>query len=78
MNQVLEKYDAPFTEVSIESVLLDADLFVKYRSPEKAFSLLRESMERSPRSIPLREKMREICISQKNLDEAAKQCLALG
>jgi len=77
MNQVLEQFAAPFTEVSIESVLLDADLFVKYRSPEKAFSLLRESMERSPRSISLREKMREICISQKNLDEAAKQCLAL-
>ena len=77
MNQVLEQYAAPFTEVSIESVLLDADLFVKYRSPEKAFFLLRESMERSPRSIALREKMREICISQKILDEAAKQCLAL-
>ena len=77
MNHALEQFAAPFTEVSIESVLLDADLFVKYRSPEKAFSLLYESMERSPRSIPLREKMREICISQKNLDEAAKQCLAL-
>ena len=77
MSQVLEHAALPFTEVSIESVLLDADLFVKYRSPEKAFSLLRESMERSPRSIALREKMREICISQKNLDEAAKQCLAL-
>ncbi len=77
MDHVLEQFAAPFTEVSIESVLLDADLFVKYRSPEKAFSLLNESMERSPRSIPLREKMREICISQKHLDEAAKQCLAL-
>ncbi|MGI8788572.1 MAG: DUF4388 domain-containing protein [Pyrinomonadaceae bacterium] len=77
MNEVLEQPAAPFTEVSIESILLDADLFVKYRSPEKAFSLLRECMERSPRSIALREKMREICISQKNLDEAAKQCLAL-
>ncbi len=77
MNHLTEQYAAPFSEVSIESVLLDADLFVKYRSPEKAFSLLRESMERSPRSIPLREKMRDICISQKNLDEAAKQCLAL-
>lgn len=77
MNQVLEAPAAPFTEISIESILLDADLFVKYRSPEKAFSLLRECMERSPRSIPLREKMREVCISQKNLDEAAKQCLAL-
>jgi tetratricopeptide (TPR) repeat protein len=77
MNQVLESPAGPFSEVSIESVLLDADLFVKYRSPEKAFSLLRESIERSPRSIPLREKMRDICVSQKNLDEAARQCLAL-
>lgn len=77
MNQVLETAEVPFSQGSIESVLLDADLFVKYRSPEKAFKLLRDSMERSPRSINLREKMREICISQKNLDEAAKQCLAL-
>lgn len=77
MNQVLESPSVPFSEVSIESVLLDADLFVKYRSPEKAFALLRESIERSPRSIPLREKMRDICVSQKNLDEAARQCLAL-
>src|SRR5207244_13204983 len=63
--------------VSLESVLLDADLFIKYSSPEKAFTLLRESLERSPRSIPLREKMRDICVKQRNLDEAAKQCLAL-
>ncbi|MCA1588935.1 MAG: DUF4388 domain-containing protein [Acidobacteria bacterium] len=69
--------ETPVTEVSIESVLLDADLFVKYASSEKAFALLRESLDRSPRSIPLREKMRDICIKQKNLNEAAKQCLAL-
>jgi tetratricopeptide (TPR) repeat protein len=77
MNQVLESGAVPFSEVSIESVLLDADLFVKYSSPEKAFSLLRESIERSPRSISLREKMRDICVKQKNLNEAARQCLAL-
>lgn len=78
MNEVLEKpAEIPFSQTSIESVLLDADLFLKYRSPEKAFALLRESIERSPRSIPLREKMRDICISQKNLTEAARQCLAL-
>src|SRR3982750_4275588 len=65
------------TEVSIESVLLDADLFVKYSSAEKAFKLLHDSLERSPRSIALREKLRDICIKQKNLNEAAKQCLAL-
>jgi hypothetical protein len=63
--------------MSIESVLLDADLFVKYRSPEKAFALLNDSLERSPRSISLREKLRDISIRQKNLNEAAKQCLAL-
>lgn len=73
---VLEKREI-LTEVSIESVLLDADLFVKYRSPEKAFALLHDSLERSPRSISLREKLRDISIQQKNLNEAAKQCLAL-
>lgn len=77
MSQVLENPSVPVSQVSIESVLLDADLFVKYRSPEKAFQLLRDSIERSPRSISLREKMRDICITQKNLDEAARQCLAL-
>jgi Domain of unknown function (DUF4388) len=77
MNQVLETGTAPVSETTIESVLLDADLFVKYSSPEKAFLLLRSSLERSPRSIALREKMRDICVRQKNLNEAAKQCLAL-
>lgn len=92
MNQLLEEkanesdravgrssstYAPSFSEVSVESVLLDADLFVKYRSVEKAFILLQESIERSPRSIPLREKLREIAISHKNLTEAARQCLAL-
>ncbi len=77
MTQVLEIGTAPVSETTIESVLLDADLFVKYSSPEKAFMLLRASLERSPRSIGLREKMRDICVRQKNLNEAAKQCLAL-
>ncbi len=77
MTAVLEKPAVPMSEVSIESVLLDADLFVKYRSPEKAYKLLRDCLERSPRSIDLREKLRDICIKQKNLNEAARQCLAL-
>src|ERR1041385_3128818 len=77
MNQVLAEPQLLVSETTIESVLLDADLFVKYSSPERAFMLLRESLERSPRSIPLREKMRDICVKQRNLDEAARQCLAL-
>lgn len=77
MNQVSERPGVPVSEVSIESVLLDADLFIKYSSPEKANGLLRDAIERSPRSIALREKMRDICIKHKNLTEAARQCLAL-
>lgn len=77
MDQAVIEPTIPFTETSIESVLLDADLFVKYSSPEKAFELLRDTIERSPRSIGLREKMRDICVRQKNLNEAARQCLAL-
>jgi tetratricopeptide (TPR) repeat protein len=74
---VLVEKQFPLTNLSIESVLLDADLFLKYQSAEKAFELLRTAIERSPRSIPLREKMREICIATKNFHEAARQCLAL-
>lgn len=77
MKEISETTASPFSEVSIESVLLDADLFVKYSSPEKAFQILKESLERSPRSISLREKMRDICVKQRNLNEAARQCLAL-
>lgn len=77
LDEIEEQGEVPFTEVSIESILLDADLFVKYKSPEKAFRLLRNSIDRSPRSIPLREKLREISISNKNSSEAARQCLAL-
>ncbi|MCC6452825.1 MAG: DUF4388 domain-containing protein [Acidobacteria bacterium] len=77
MSQYVADAATPFTETTIESVLLDADLFVKYSSPERAFDLLRDAIDRSPRSIGLREKMRDICVRQKNLNEAARQCLAL-
>ena len=77
MSHAIAEPMVPVSEITIESVLLDADLFVKYSSPEKAFELLRSSLERSPRSIALREKMRDICVKQKNLNEGARQCLAL-
>ena len=74
----MSQVSSTFTDVSIETVLLDTELFVKYRSPEKAIALLKLSIERSPRSIQLREKLREICSQQVNLTEAARQCLALA
>ena len=61
----------------VEAALLDAELFMKYNAPEKAIKCLRSAMERNSRSVPLRERLREIC-SAKHPDEAARQCLALA
>lgn len=62
----------------VDAALLDAELFVKYRAPERAIKRLRLALERAPRSIQLRERLREIAASHKHLDEAARQCLALA
>ncbi|HEX8354263.1 MAG TPA: DUF4388 domain-containing protein, partial [Pyrinomonadaceae bacterium] len=64
-------------EESIEAALLDADLFVKYKSPGRAVERLQESIAHWPRSIVLREKLREVAFSHGLEDEAARQCLVL-
>ena len=62
----------------VDNALLDAELFIKYQAPERAIKRLRTALEGNPRSIPLRERMREICIVNRQTDEAARQCLALA
>src|SRR5213595_498950 len=62
----------------VETALLDAELFIKYGSPDRAMKRLKKGLERSPRSIALRERMREIAASHKHADEAARHCLALA
>ncbi|SRR5258705_200788 len=62
----------------VEAALLDAELFVKYKAPEKAIKRLRTALEGNPRSLSLRERLREIFATQKQADEAARQCLALA
>jgi tetratricopeptide (TPR) repeat protein len=62
----------------IEAALLDAELFMKYQAPERAIKRLRTALEVNSRSIKLRERLREICASNKQLEEAARQCLALA
>lgn len=64
-------------EESIEAALLDADLFVKYKSTQRAVERLQEAIAHWPRSIVLREKLREIAFSHGLEDEAARQCLVL-
>ena len=64
-------------EESVEAALLDADLFVKYKSPQRAVDRLQEAIAHQPRSIVLREKLREIAFSHGVPEEAARQCLVL-
>jgi len=62
----------------IEAALLDAELFIKYNAPERAIKRLRAALEVNSRSIKLRERLREVCATRKQVEEAARQCLALA
>jgi tetratricopeptide (TPR) repeat protein len=62
----------------IDAALLDAELFIKYHAPEKAIKRIKTALERNPRSIPLRERLREIATTHKHTEEAARQGLALA
>src|SRR5919199_3323178 len=64
-------------ESEVETALLDAELFIKYQAPERAVKRLRDALQQNPRSIQLRERLREIA-SRKHPEEAARQCLALA
>ena len=69
-------YKEPIGEV--ETALLDAELFIKYGSPDRALKRMRTALARSPGSIPLRERMREVAAANKHPEEAARHCLALA
>jgi hypothetical protein len=74
----MDKKEKPKSvEESVEGALLDADLFVKYRSPERAIARLQDAVAHHPRSIVLREKLREVAVTHRREDEAARQCLVL-
>src|SRR5689334_24886890 len=62
----------------IEAALLDAELFIKYNAPERAIKRLRAALEVNSRSIKLRERLREVCGSYQQAEEAARHCLALA
>ena len=62
----------------VEAALLDAELFMKYQAPDRAIKRLRTALEVNSRSVKLRERLREICATHKQNEEAARQCLALA
>jgi tetratricopeptide (TPR) repeat protein len=65
-------------ETEVDAALLDAELFVKYGAMEKALKRLQTALLSRPRSIILRERVREIASASKRMEEAARQCLALA
>ncbi len=65
-------------EGEIETAILDADLFIKYKAPDRAIRRLRFALEGHPRSIRLRERLREVADTNKHPEESARQCLALA
>lgn len=78
-SRLMSVTDSPTEHLSeVEAALLDAELFMKYQSADRAIKRLRTALEVNNRSIKLRERLREICISQKLSEEAARQCLTLA
>ena len=64
--------------IDVESVILDAELLIKYHLPERGIIALESALDRHPTNIRLREKLLELYVAQKMLDQAASQCVALS
>jgi Domain of unknown function (DUF4388) len=64
--------------IDVESVILDAELLIKYHLPERGIVALESSLDRHPTNVRLREKLLELYVAQKMLDQAAGQCVALS
>lgn len=64
--------------IEVESVILDAELLIKYHMPERGIAALEQALDRHPTNIRLREKLLELYVQNQMLDQAAGQCLALS
>ena len=66
------------SQTEVETALLDAELFIKYGAPDRAIKSLQSALVSRPRSVLLRERLREIASSNNRPEEAARQCLSLA
>lgn len=76
--RVVMKDAATSRNEEIEAALLDAELFLKYKSPRRAMQRLATAVKSQPHSIKLRESLREIAAACGEREESARQCLALA
>src|SRR5437867_11052479 len=65
-------------ELDIESVILDAELLIKYNMPERGIAALEQAVDHKPENVRLREKLRALYLERSLTDQAASQCLALS
>jgi tetratricopeptide (TPR) repeat protein len=65
-------------ELDVESVILDAELLIKYNMPERGIAALEQAVDKKPENIRLREKLRSLYLEHNQADQAASQCLALS
>jgi tetratricopeptide (TPR) repeat protein len=65
-------------DLDIESVILDAELLIKYNMPERGIAALEQAVDYKPESIRLREKLRDLYLERGQADLAASQYLALS
>lgn len=62
----------------VEDALIDAELFMKYRMPDRAVSKLREVAVLYPANTDLRWKLSELFLEQKLVQAAAEELVALA
>src|SRR5688500_1364701 len=62
----------------VEAARPDAERSRQSQAARRAIQRLRTALDLNTRSIKLRERLREICASHKQVEEAARQCLALA
>jgi hypothetical protein len=62
----------------VDDALIDAELFMKYRMPDRAVSKLREVAVLYPANTDLRWKLSELFLEQKLLQAAAEELVALA
>lgn len=65
-------------DLGVESALIDAELFLKYKAPDRAVKCLRDAIDKTPHSVRLREALRDTAKFCNYAGEAARQCLALA
>ncbi|MBL8151607.1 MAG: DUF4388 domain-containing protein [Blastocatellia bacterium] len=65
-------------KIAVDNGLVDVELYLKYRMPERAVALLQDLLNQFPTSFELRWRLAEIYLDQRAPQKAAEQMVALA